>query len=256
MTDNLFQQQDQPLIDPNKDYYPELVGPDQKFKDNAALARAKMESDLYIKTLERQKDEMREDLMKYRDESTSRARLEDLIDQLSKLQNQSSASNEQNQNVNENKQPSINLEDIDKRFAETIQKHELAKKQQENMQFVEKKLREHFGDNYQNALKSQVDTLGLDQDFVNDLAKNRPQVLLRSLGVDLPRQPENFQTPPRSTQRSDPFAPTVTKRTFAYYEKMKKENPKQYDDPKTQVQMHEDYKNLGKEFEDGNFNRY
>lgn len=43
------------------------------------------------------------------------------------------------------------------------------------------------------------------------------------------------------------------KRTWSYYEKMRKEDPDQYHNPMTRAQMLKDYQALGKDFQTGNF---
>jgi len=256
MADNLLDQttDNQPeQIDPNKDYLTELVGEGKKFKSPQELARGKYEADLYVRTLERQKDELRSDFLKLKDEQAARAKLEDLIDQWSNKQ-QSSSDNTQ-ANEQQTTKPVIDSKEIESLVSSKIQEHELTKKQQENFAQVRTKLKEHFGSNYQEVLKQQIDNLGLNEDFINDLARRYPTVLYKTLGLDQ-EQRESFQSPPRSNQRSDNFAPSTTKRTWSYYQKIKKENPKLYYDPKTTVQMHNDAIALGKEFEDGDFNAY
>jgi hypothetical protein len=256
MADNLLDQttDNQPeQIDPNKDYLTELVGEGKKFKSPQELARGKYEADQYVRTLERQKDELRSDYLKLKDEQAARAKLEDLIDQWSNKQ-QSSSDNTQ-ANEQQTTKPVIDSKEIESLVSSKIQEHELTKKQQENFAQVRTKLKERFGSNYQEVLKQQIDNLGLNEDFINDLARRYPAVLYKTLGLDQ-EQRESFQSPPRSNQRSDNFAPSTTKRTWSYYQKIKKENPKLYYDPKTTVQMHNDAIALGKEFEDGDFNAY
>jgi hypothetical protein len=256
MADNLLDQtnDNQPeQIDPNKDYLTELVGEGKKFKSPQELARGKYEADQYVRTLERQKDELRSDYLKLKDEQAARAKLEDLIDQWSNKQ-QSSSDNTQ-ANEQQTTKPVIDSKEIESLVSSKIQEHELTKKQQENFAQVRTKLKERFGNNYQEVLKQQIDNLGLNEDFINDLARRYPTVLYKTLGLDQ-EQRESFQSPPRSNQRSDNFAPSTTKRTWSYYQKIKKENPKLYYDPKTTVQMHNDAIALGKEFEDGDFNAY
>jgi len=73
--------------------------------------------------------------------------------------------------------------------------------------------------------------------------------------LDTPVQRENFQSPPRSDNRTGSFTPQGPKeRTWAYYQELKKTNPKVYYDPKTQVQMHHDAVALEEKFKDGDFN--
>ncbi len=57
-----------------------------KWKDKPLeeLLKAKVESDLYIKTLEKQKDELRDDYLKQREELLAKAKFEELIDRYEK----------------------------------------------------------------------------------------------------------------------------------------------------------------------------
>ena len=82
MNETLLSGDQTPQIDPNKDYLAELVGEGKKFKTDKDLARGKYEADLYVKTLERQLDELRNDHLKLREDYTARAKLEELLGQL------------------------------------------------------------------------------------------------------------------------------------------------------------------------------
>ena len=235
-------------VDPSKNYLEELVGEGKKFKTPEELARGKYESDTYIKFLERGRDELRNDYLKLRDEYNSRAKLEELIDQ---LKQQQLASNENTQTVNEDNQPKFDPSQIESLVSSKIQEHELTKRQQENFNLVKDKLQQRYGSKYQDVVSRQIADLGITEADLNDMARKQPKVLIRTLGLDQEPARETFQGPPRSNQRSDSFAPTVQKRTWAYYEKMRKDEPKRYYDAKTQVQMHQDMANLGEEFKDG-----
>jgi hypothetical protein len=50
--------------------------------------------------------------------------------------------------------------------------------------------------------------------------------------------------------RSDSFAPKSDKRTYSYYENMRKTNPNLYLDPKISIQMDKDAQALGEAFFD------
>lgn len=241
--------EDQLQIDPNKNYLEELVGEGRKFKSPEELAKGKYESDLYVDHLKKRLDEMREDYIRLDTDYKSRAKLEELIDQLKG--NQQLASNENNHSTVNEVKPAVDFKEVESLVSSKIMEHESNKREQENFNSVKVKLKERYGDNYQFFLKQQMESLGLKEDFVNDLAKKHPQVLFRTLGLDQPVQKETFDAPMRSTNR---FAPTTPqKRTWSYYDKMRKEQPKLYYDPKTQVQMHKDATSLGDEFKDGNW---
>lgn len=242
-----------PVIDPSKNYLEELVGPDKKFKTIEELARGKMESDTYIKTIEKRSDDLRGEYLKMRDEATAKAKLQDLIDQ---LETKRLTSNDTPQ-VNEvQREPEYDPEQIATLVSDKIKEHELTKKQTDNFNQVMDKLKDSYGVNYQNILRDQMNTLGLTAEDIDALARKSPAAFFRTLGLDKPAQTENFNAPPRSNQRRDTFAPRTEKRTWTYYQNLKATDPKKYFDPKTTVQMHQDYAALGDSFEDGDFNAF
>ncbi len=255
MTDNLLQGDQTPQPNtPPKSYLEELVGDTKKFKTQEDLAKGKFESDQYVKHLERQLDEMRTDYTKLRDDYQSRAKLEEFIDQYEKQRQQQQLP--QTPQTVVPKEPSIDPAQIKAIAASAYQEQEALKVQKQNFDFVRSKLQEKYGPNFAAALKEQVDSLGLTEDFVNDLARRHPQVLFKTLGLDITQQQQSFQAPPKSEQRSDSFTPKTQNRTWSYYQEMKRKDPKAYFDPKTQVQMHHDAIAGGEAFKDGDYRVY
>ena len=254
MTETLLSEdvETEPTIDPDKDYFSELVGEGRKFKDEKALARSKYESDLYIRTMERRMDELRSDYLKEREENTAKAKLQEMID---KLQSQQQSTSSYEPPVKEDKMPTpFDPGQLESLVSTKIHEHEISRKQSENFNIVKNKLKERFGNNYQANLKEQIESLGLTEEDVNALARKSPTAFMRSLGLDQPQQTESFQAPPRSSAGGNAFKPTgPAKRTWSFYQKMKKENPKQYVDSKTTIQMHNDAIELGEAFNDGDF---
>lgn len=253
MNDNLLDNSNPPQEDPNKNYLAEFVGEGKKFKDAETLAKAKYDSDQYIKTLERQKDELRADYLKIREESMSQAKLKELIDQLEAKQKSSAITpNAPDQDVQ--KPQSFDPKELESLVSKSIQAHEMTKTQEQNFNFVKNKLIEKHGSNYQAALKQQIDSLGLTEDYVNEMARKYPSAFLKTLGVDAQPGNSTFQSPPKSATRNDSFTPQVQQdRTWAWYQNLKKTDPKTYLDPKTSVQMHNDAIRLGERFKDGDY---
>ena len=250
MNETLLAETNTPGVDPNKDYLAELVGDGKKFKTEKDLARGKYEADLYVKTLERQLDELRSDYLKMREDSTSRAKLEELIGQLEAKQNQQLSSITPPANEVKDK-PGIDPTELKSLVSSSIQEYEMTKKQQDNFNIVKEKLKEQFGDNYQTALKNQISELGLTEEDVNSLARKSPAAFFKTMGLQQASAKETFQNPISSSQRSDAFRPKgKDKRTWSYYQEMKKTNPNLYLDPKINVQMHNDAMELGEAFFD------
>jgi len=241
---------DQPIVDPAKDYFAELVGENKKFKDERALARGKYEADMFIEHKNREFDALREEYLRLREDYNSRAKLEELVDQLSKPRQQSD--HDDTLTVSENK-PVFDPEQLGNIISSKVQEIEQGKKQEENFRLVQDKLRQRYGSNYDDVVKQQIEELGITRDRLNEMAKKEPKLLIRTLGLDRDIPQEQFQAPPRSQQRSDSFAPSLQKRTWAFYQKMKKEEPARYLDSKTQVQLMRDRAALGTEFEDGDW---
>jgi hypothetical protein len=232
-------------FDEDKDYYSELVGEGKKYKDNKALAKKAIHSDLHIDMLEKRIDEMRDMYLKKDEELKSRAMVEDF--QLQQKQPPTSNTTPPVKEVMD--QPKIDLDAIDKRLESKIREFEVVKKQQDNVNQVKKKLAERYGENFQSTVSQQIEYLGLTDEDFNSLARKSPAALLTALGIDAPR--ERFQAPPGSSNNFTFKGPP--KRTWSHYQDMKKKNPKTYLDPKTLTQMEKDALELGDAFYDGDF---
>jgi len=259
MTDNLLAGNDQPA-EP-KSYFEALTAPGAKFDKTKyksegelyeAIARGKWEADNFITTKNKAFDDLSADYLRMKEEVDKGPKVQELIDRMSQQ-----FSNSNTQTIPETKEqvPTFDPKQIESLISEKLQAHELSRAQSQNRKQVQDKLVERYGNNYQAQIKQQITELGVSEDLFNSLASNNPKLLIRTLGLDQEPVTESFQTPPRNALRTDPFAPKgAEKRTWSYYQNLKKTNPTLYSNPKTQTQMHMDYMNLGRDFEDGDFN--
>lgn len=219
-----------------------------KDKPQEELLNAKIESDLYIRTLTARFDDLRKDYLDIRDQQQASAQLKDLIDQMKSNASNQDTSHTQQGTVN---QPAITTEEInslvESQISEKFTQHQKALKQQENLLSIQSKLKEHLGNNYQEAYKQRLDTLGLTQEFADDLAKNHPSVFMKTFELEN-RPSNNNQSLPRNAQRNVTFAPHTVKKDWNYYQEMKKTNPKLYLDPKIANEMHDQAIALGDAF--------
>lgn len=244
--DNVFE----PELDNDGDYYSKLVGEGKKFKDNQDLAKGKYLADTYIKDLERQKDELRKDLLSLRDQYNAQAKLEEMMDQIKTLDNNRDA----NPNVPEQRlPPSMTEEDLMKSFDKLYTQKEQKKIEDTNLETARRMLRDKLGTNYASVVRERIEDLGMTEDDVSALARRAPKSLARLLGIEETKQDSLFQAPPTSQRRNDSFKPSVEKKTWSYYQNLKKTNPHLYLDPKTAVEMHNSHQALGSAFEDGDF---
>lgn len=223
---------------------------EDKWKDKtpAEVLQAKIDSDLYIKTLERQKDELRSDYMKAQEEIQKGKTLDDLLTKLNQRTTEPAPLKPEEKPL-----PQMNLGEIEKLFENKYEAKKLAEIENKNFIEVQSRLRDRFGQNSGQIVSEQASTLGLSREEVNSLAKKSPEAFFRMMGLQT-QERDLFMAPPRSDVRNDNFAPKTQKRTWNYYQDLKTKNPNLYWSPKTQLQMHKDSEQLGPAFEDGDFN--
>lgn len=217
----------------------------QKWKEkfpaaDEELIRVKVDSDLYIKTLERQKDELRTDFMKSQEEIQKGKALEELIDRL----NQKDTTPAIIPEAKEKTPPSLAIDDVEKWYEQKVRNETESK----NFQIVQAKLQERYGQSTADFLQEQSTALGLTKEEINSLAKKSPQAFFRTMGIT-EQGKDLFMAPPKSGIRNDQFSPKTVKRDWNFYENMRKTNPSDYKDPKTQLQMHRDAEALGDAFD-------
>lgn len=239
MSTDLFDDKNtSPVIDPDKDYSAELIGEGKKFKDIASLARGKVESDEFIKSLQRELSEMRQELQ-------SRAQLSTMIEKLGAKTPEPTAPIQEEARTMEVK-PVENLDELfEKKFAE----REAIRRREENVRSVGAKLQESFGPDYVNVLKSKAEELGVTPEWINGLAAEKPQTLLKLVGAEgkAPSRANDLFAPPPASQTSG-FRPSSSERNEGYYKKMKQEDPAKYWSRDNQVAMHKDAMALGERF--------
>lgn len=224
-------------LDPNKNYVEELVGEGKKFKTIEDLARGKFIADQHIKTVLAEKDELRSDFLRLREEYNARQKLEELL--LNQGNNKQNTDDDDNPKSNKDNPPAIDKKDIESLIADEIRKNDVNKKATQNLTIVHNKLRERFGDNFSKPLQEQISRLDISAEEAESLAKRSPTAFFRMLGLDEQKQ-DTFDAPPHSSTRNDSFAPKVVKRNWAYWQKMRREQPTEYHSIKSTIQRDKD----------------
>lgn len=218
-----------------------------------ALAKSKLESDEYIKMVNRQKDEFRElndqyhaEILKLKQELADRASLGDMLNQ--------ERTREQPQPTPANIQPSI---DFDKEFEKRLSAYERKKKADENLTIVKAQLREKLGSDYVSTLRNKMDELELSVEEMDALAARSPKAFMRTMGLEdqAPKGPA-YQSPMSSTVNTTGFRPKTEVRNWDYYQELKRKDPRAWMDAKVQQQMYDDSQKLGAAFATEDFNKY
>lgn len=248
----ILDQENTPEIDPSKKYYEDLVGDDKPFKDPEALAKGKYMADMHIKMLEKRMDELREDYLKAQADSQAKAKLEDLIKSLENKQPVSS----DNHSEQGPREPTPDLDKLDqlvsKKVEQGLSAYEVANRQKENTKVVVDRLKERYGNSYASTVKEQIQSLGMSDEMFNQMAKDAPSALLRTLGIEGQTR-EGYQAPPRSESSFQFKGPA--KRDWSYYDELKQKNPRAYYNPKILVQMEKDALEQGDAFYTGSFGK-
>lgn len=223
-----------------------------KWKDKPAeeIIKAKVDSDLYIRELTSTMDQMRQDLLETRNKANEQAKLQDLIDRLESLQREPVAT------PNANDVKPFNPEEIETLVSKKIQETEAQKIASKNFSEVENKLKEKFGSNYKQILQEKASNLGLSTEDIDSLARKSPTAFFNTLGLNEQTSDGSFNPPPRSNTNSTPFTPNVKKRTWSYWQEIRKNDPKEYYDPKNTLLRIKDAETLGEEFKDGDYKLY
>lgn len=221
-------------------------------RDPVALAKKAVNADAHIKVLETRLDELRNDYLKVNEDAQTRAKLEDLITRLENPVRQTTSNTQPT--VNEVREPTIDMNDLDKRMDARLQQFEAEKKATENANLVRARLKERFGDNYSPLVKQQIDELGWTADDFDQMARKSPTAVLRALGADQTRS-DGFQTPPRGQPSFGSGKPEV-KKTWSYYQGLKKDNPALYKTNNIANEMTEMALRYGDDFYDGDYNRF
>lgn len=258
---DLFNKPNVPVFDENKDYWKEYVGEGGKFYDpdetvaKQKIAKGKAHADFTIKMYEERADLQRQeyetlkgDYLNLKKDYESRAKIEELLDRV----NGNREDNHVNNPNDRVELPIIDESKIEDLFSRKITQYEAEKKEQANFDYTLSELKKRYGENYQSALERHSAELDLSTEDVNFMARTKPKALLQMLPKP---QAETFDSPIPSNRRSDNFSPSTTKRTWSYWQKIRKEDPQFYASPKATVQRLEDAKNLGEEFKDGNFHQ-
>ena len=212
------------------------------WKDPEVLAKGKLEADGYIKNLEDQLTQMREDLKKQEYKS-------EVLEQLqSKAAENTAASNGVPNNSNtetQNTSGTFSEEDLKSLVEKTLGQRELEAKVQGNLQLVDKELEGSFGTEAKAQIEKKATELGMSVDRLRDIAAESPNAFFALIGEN--KRPANPMVSGSVRTEGVAMQPS-TERNFEYYQNLRRENRNLYYSAKTQQQMFEDKARLGEKF--------
>ncbi len=253
---NVFDQAQQPTGQSQEGQAPQMTAEQQEsylaklvatkgenWKDPEVLAKGKLEADGYIKNLEDQLKQMREDIQK---QDYAKTLLEELQNKATSPTNVKSvvANNDNNggTNTDGNTPPQVS-EDILKSLVErTLTERERDSTVKQNLAFVDQELEKTYGTEAPAVVQKKAQELGLSVQRLQELASESPNAFFNLIGE--PKKP--FQPIVQGSVRTEGVnMQSSSERNFDYYQKLRRENKSLYYTPKVQREMMADATRLG-----------
>jgi len=207
-------------------YLDELVGEGKKFSDAEALARGKWESDRFIEQLQAETATLRADL-------ASRANLETLV---SKIGETGKGASTPAENHSAEERLPITPEAIKDIIKNVITEDKVLSTRDANLSYCEGELRKSYGDGYVSKLREVTKSLGLTEKYVDDLAATAPKALLALVNANAPQKVD--VSAPKGSVFSGNFNGKTATKDWAYYQNLRKTNPRLYYSVEVQSEMH------------------
>lgn len=215
----------------------------ENWRDPETLAKGKLEADGYIKNLEDQLSQMREDIKKqdYQNE---------ILTQLQSKATETSAVKSEVPNNNtsvdtQNTTGVVNEEDLKSLVEKALTEREKNNTVQQNLSQVDKELENSFGTEAEATVKKKAQELGMSMDRLREIASESPTAFFTLIG----EQQKSFSPLVQGSVRTEGVnMQSSTERNFDYYQKLRRENRNLYYSAKTQQQMFEDKARLGEKF--------
>lgn len=256
MSDDIFKDENEddntPAIDPEKDYFSEYVGEGKKYKDNFAVGRALVEKDLFIERLKRENEEARQEIQ-------ARLSVEEAMTRISQNSQtpagQATSHQEDGNGANQEAKGELTPEAIKKLVDEELKARERANAErtaqataEANLAKVTERLTEAFGPLYKEKVKEAAKEMGVSTQFLTETGAREPNALFRLLNLDQQKSFRDITDPAPARSQVNTTGrvnPGHTERNSAYYDNLKKTDPKRYWLAETQAQMHKDALQLG-----------
>ena len=211
-----------------------LVGEGKKFRDQEALAKGKMASDLHIENLELQLEGLRKEL-------ETRLTAEE---QVAKLLEAGAAKNQEPQVPSAEVDTSITKEDIAKLVRATLDETKSSDQLKSNEEQSNALMKAKFGDKAVEVLKTKALEMGVGTEFLKEVARKSPKAFAATMGLDQPGS--NLPSMTKSTVNtaqlaSQPFGGNAPQPgTYRHYEEIRRTDTRRYWTPEIQSKLFQD----------------
>lgn len=235
MADDIFAGQ----TPPSESALDKLVGEGKKYKSAEDLANAYLNADSHI-------GELKTDLQ------TTREFISEELKKLAEQRTQAPpAPNPETRSIEPAPvaPPASEVEDLDTKIAKVLEEKETLRRLQDNANTVQEVLVERLGgvEKAAEAVIAKARELGLNPADMKEMAAKSPKAFFATMGID-PNARSNSTPAPSSDVSPHRIGSPIKAETYAYYENIRKTDPKLYWQPATQKAMHAAAQRLGTEF--------
>lgn len=210
----------------------ELIGEGKKYKSLEDALKSIPHAQTHISSLEREMAELREDLAK-------RLSAEEV---LKKIQERDKAPEK------ENTTPTLDTDTLKNLVKDTYKEMTAEEKARANVLKVDGKMKEVYGDKAREIIATKAEELGVTVDFLASTAATSPQGFFKLVGL------EDKKAAPTNTERHGSVntetlnTETAEQYTYKWFQKLRKENPREYYKPDVQRLLHKKAAEMGDAF--------
>ena len=237
-------EQTQTEAQPQESFLQKLVeAKGDNWKDPEVLAKGKLEADGYIKNLEDQIAQMREDMKKQDYQAQILEQLQNKAAETTTAQ--TAMPNDNGSTETQNTTASLSENDLESLVEKTLVKREQDSVIKQNLSQVDQELVNSFGTEAEATVRKKAEELGMSLSRLRDIAAESPTAFFSLIG-----QPQKTFSPmvQGSVRTEGVNMQASNTRDWNYYQKLRRENPNQYYSPKVQQQLIQDRMNMGDKF--------
>ena len=237
-------EQTQTETQPQESFLQKLVeAKGDNWKDPEVLAKGKLEADGYIKNLEDQIAQMREDMKKQDYQAQILEQLQNKAAETTTAQ--TAMPNDNGSTETQNTTASLSENDLESLVEKTLVKREQDSVIKQNLSQVDQELVNSFGTEAEATVRKKAEELGMSLSRLRDIAAESPTAFFSLIG-----QPQKTFSPmvQGSVRTEGVNMQASNTRDWNYYQKLRRENPNQYYSPKVQQQLIQDRMNMGDKF--------
>lgn len=237
----------QQATQPQESYLQKLVETrGDNWKDPEVLAKGKLEADAYIKNLEEQLANMREDLSK---QDYAAQLLQQLEGKATAPTNEKPLESNNYKTGGTNTEGNTNLavseNDLKSLVEKTLTERENQATAKQNISVVDAALQETYGTEAHNVLVNKSKELGISLQRMQELAAESPSAFFTLIG----EKQQTFKPITQGSVRTESVnMQSSSERNWQYYQKLRRENRNLYYSPKIQQQLMDDKMRMGDKF--------